>query len=90
MQHLGTSKALYIYYEDAFYDITPLATAITGATFTVTVNKASNGEYDFKSHYCYSPWTHKSDIAHGLQVADYVTITSNRRIIFFCFRFCKN
>jgi hypothetical protein len=53
---LGTSKALYIYYEDAFYDITPLATAITGATFsstngstTVTVNKASHnltaGEY---------------------------------------------
>jgi hypothetical protein len=26
---LGTSKALYIYYEDAFYDITPLGTAIT-------------------------------------------------------------
>ena len=53
---LGTSKALYIYYEDAFYDITPLATAITGATFTstngsstVTVNKTSHnltaGEY---------------------------------------------
>jgi hypothetical protein len=33
---LGTSKALYIYYEDAFYDITPLATAITGATYTST------------------------------------------------------
>jgi hypothetical protein len=53
---LGTSKALYIYYEDAFYDITPLATAITSATFTstsssniVTVNKVSHaldlGEY---------------------------------------------
>ena len=53
---LGTSKALYIYYEDKFYDITPLATAITGATFTstngsniVTVNKTSHpldvGEY---------------------------------------------
>jgi hypothetical protein len=53
---LGTSKALYIYYEDKFYDITPLATAITGATFTstsssniVTVNKVSHaldlGEY---------------------------------------------
>ncbi len=25
---LGTSKALYIYYEDKFYDITPLATAL--------------------------------------------------------------
>ncbi len=53
---LGTSKALYIYFEDKFYDITPLATAITGATFTstngsdiVTVNKTSHaldkGEY---------------------------------------------
>ena len=58
---LGTSKALYIYYEDAFYDITPLATAITGATFTstngsstVTVNKAS----------------------HNLNIGDYVTFTS--------------
>ena len=58
---LGTSKALYIYYEDAFYDITPLATAITGATFTstngsstVTVNKAS----------------------HNLNVGEYVTFTS--------------
>ena len=58
---LGTSKALYIYYEDAFYDITPLATAITGATFTstngsstVTVNKAS----------------------HNLTAGEYVTFTS--------------
>ena len=47
---LGTSKVLLIYYEDAFYDITPLATAITSATFTsssssniVTVNKVSHG-----------------------------------------------
>ena len=44
---LGTSKVLVIYYEGAFYDITPLESAITGATFTtvntspiVTVNKA--------------------------------------------------
>jgi hypothetical protein len=58
---LGTSKALYIYYEDAFYDITPLATAITGATFTstsssstVTVNKNS----------------------HALDVGEYITFTS--------------
>ena len=50
---LGTSKALYIYYEDAFYDITPLDTAISGATFTttntsttVTVNKTSHGLID--------------------------------------------
>ena len=58
---LGTSKALYIYYEDKFYDITPLATAITGATFTstngsntITVNKSS----------------------HGLDVGEYITFTS--------------
>lgn len=58
---LGTSKALYIYYEDKFYDITPLATAITGATFTstngsntVTVNKST----------------------HALDVGEYVTFTS--------------
>jgi len=58
---LGTSKALYIYYEDKFYDITPLATAITSATFTstngsttVTVNKTS----------------------HGLDVGEYITFTS--------------
>jgi len=44
---LGTSKVLVIYYEGSFFDITPLETAITGATFTtvntspiVTVNKA--------------------------------------------------
>ena len=58
---LGTSKGLYIYYEDKFYDITPLATALTSATFTstngsntVTVNKTS----------------------HALDVGEYVTFTS--------------
>ena len=42
---LGTNKGLFIYYEGSFYDITPLDTALTGATFdttdtssTVTVN----------------------------------------------------
>ena len=46
---LGTSKVLLIYYEGAFYDITPLNTATTGYTFTstngsatVTVNKTSH------------------------------------------------
>jgi hypothetical protein len=58
---IGTSKALYIYYEDAFYDITPLTTAITGATFTsssssniVTVNK----------------------VGHGLGVGEYITLSA--------------
>ena len=47
---LGSNKTLVIYYEGAFYDITPLGTAVTGATFdttntspTITVNKASHG-----------------------------------------------
>jgi len=47
---LGTHKGLFIYYEGAFYDITPLDTALTGATFdttdtsaTVTVNYTSHG-----------------------------------------------
>ena len=30
---IGTSQGLFLYYEGAFYDISPLATAITGATF---------------------------------------------------------
>ena len=58
---LGTSKALYIYYEGKFHDITPLATVITGITFTstqnsdiVTVNKTS----------------------HALDIGEYITFTS--------------
>jgi len=49
---LGSSKVLVIYYEQSFYDITPLDTAraVTGCTFTtssgsktVTVNAAGHG-----------------------------------------------
>jgi hypothetical protein len=47
---IGTSQGLFLYYGDDFYDITPLDTAITGATFdastgspTVTVNKTAHG-----------------------------------------------
>ena len=47
---IGTSQGLFLYYGDDFYDITPLDTAITGATFnsttgsaTVTVNKTGHG-----------------------------------------------
>jgi hypothetical protein len=50
---LGTSKVLGVYYEGAFYDITPLATPITGFTFssttgstTVTLNKVAHGVAD--------------------------------------------
>ena len=58
---IGTSQGLFIYYGEAFYDITPLDTAIAGATFNtfssqnnVTVNKTS----------------------HGLEVGRYVTFTA--------------
>ena len=47
---IGTSQGLFLYYEGEFFDISPLATAITGFTFTVTsgsptvtVNKTSHG-----------------------------------------------
>ena len=47
---IGTNKTLVVYYGGAFYDITPLGTALTGATFTtvnasptVTVNKTVHG-----------------------------------------------
>jgi hypothetical protein len=47
---LGTSKVLVVYYEGAFYDITPLDAAISGFTFssttgsaTVTLNKTAHG-----------------------------------------------
>jgi len=46
---IGTNKLLVIYYEGAFYDITPLESALTGCTFTtvntsatVTVNKPAH------------------------------------------------
>ena len=46
----GTDKILYVLFDNVFYDITPLDTAITSCTFnttngstTVTVNKASHG-----------------------------------------------
>jgi hypothetical protein len=47
---IGTSQGLFLYYNGEFFDISPLADAITGATFdatsgsaTVTVNKTSHG-----------------------------------------------
>ena len=50
---IGTSQGLFLYYSGEFFDISPLATAITGATFdatsgspTVTVNKTSHGLLD--------------------------------------------
>ena len=50
---IGTSQGLFLYYNQQIYDITPLDTAITGATFdatsgsaTVTVNKTAHGLED--------------------------------------------
>ncbi len=47
---IGTSQGLFLFNDNRFYDITPLDTAITGATFTsvsgsttVTVNKTAHG-----------------------------------------------
>ena len=58
---IGTNKVLIIYFSGAYYDITPLGTAITGCTYTsttgsteVTINKAD----------------------HGLTVGDYIIFTS--------------
>ena len=58
---IGTSKLLVIYYEQEFFDITPLGTPLTSCTYTsttgsstVTINKT----------------------AHGLEVGDYIIFTS--------------
>ena len=58
---IGTNKLLVIYFEGAYYDITPLGTTLTAATYTsttssrtVTINKAS----------------------HGLTVGDYIKFTA--------------
>jgi hypothetical protein len=46
---IGTNKILYVYFDGAFYDITPLGTALTSCTYTsitgsttVTINKAGH------------------------------------------------
>jgi len=58
---IGTNKLLVIYFEGAFYDITPLQTTLTSCTYssttgsaTVTITKAS----------------------HGLSVGDYIKFTA--------------
>ena len=47
---IGTSQGLFLYYNEEFFDISPLDDAITGATYTstngsttVTINKTSHG-----------------------------------------------
>tara|TARA_Y100001937_G_scaffold14361_1_gene19214 strand:- start:1370 stop:3520 length:2151 start_codon:yes stop_codon:yes gene_type:complete len=58
---LGTNKVLVVKHEGAFYDITPLDPAITGATFT-TVNASATVTVN--------------KVAHGLVAGDLFTFTS--------------
>ena len=58
---IGTHKVLFIYYENSFYDITPLEAAQTGATFDTT-----NG----------SDIVTVNLVGHELNVGDYFTFTS--------------
>ena len=76
---LGTSKVLVIYYEDKFYDITPLNTATTGYTFTstngsatVTVNKTSHN-LDTGDYFIFDNVTLPGGGATGYTVADFET-----------------
>jgi len=78
---IGTNKCLYIYYEDAFYDITPLDTAITSATFTsttgsatVTVNKVSHG-LDVGEYFKFTSVTLPGGGVTGYTTADFETNT---------------
>mgnify|MGYP003636397259 FL=1 len=57
---IGTNKGLFLYYGGDFFDITPLDTAITGATFTVTSGSAT-------------VTVNKS--SHGLTTGEYITFT---------------
>jgi len=58
---VGTSKCLYIYYEDAFYDVTPLDAAVTPATFTSTTGSAT---------------VTVNKVLHNLDVGEYFRFTS--------------
>jgi hypothetical protein len=58
---IGTSQGLFLFYGNAFYDITPLDTAITGCTLT-TVNGSDVLTIDKGSH--------------GLLVGRYVTLSA--------------
>ena len=58
---IGTSKILVIYYEGSFYDITPLGTALTGATYTSTTSSTT---------------VTINLTTHGLSVGDYIIFTS--------------
>ena len=58
---IGTSKILAIYYEQQFYDITPLQTAVTGCTYTSTTGSAT---------------VTITKTGHGLQTGDYLIFSA--------------
>jgi hypothetical protein len=58
---LGTSKILAIYYEQEFFDITPVKTAVTGCTYTSTTGSAT---------------VTVTKIAHGLSTGDYLIFSA--------------
>jgi len=58
---IGTSQGLFLYYGEAFYDITPLDTAITGATFDTNLNSTS---------------VTVNKTGHNLTLGRYITFTS--------------
>jgi len=58
---LGTAKILVIYYEQDFFDITPLQTAVTGCTYTSTTGSAT---------------VTITKAAHGLSVGDYLIFSA--------------
>ena len=58
---IGTNKILYILYNDEFYDITPLGTALTSCTYTSTTGSAT---------------VTITKANHGLSVGDYIKFTA--------------
>jgi hypothetical protein len=58
---IGTSKGLFIFYGDDFFDITPLDTAVTGFTITTT-NGSSTVRFNKASH--------------GLTLGEYIVVSA--------------
>ena len=58
---IGTNKVLYILFDEVFYDITPLGTALTSCTFNTTTGSAT---------------VTVNKVAHNLSVGDLFTFTA--------------
>ena len=58
---IGTNKLLVIYYEGAFYDITPIGTSVTSCTYTSTTGSST---------------VTINKVGHGLSVGDFITFTA--------------